>query len=259
MRGQVLLSDTPRRLGPTAGQRNRRDESRCVFPSFEAEFGSERDDAVVVLGVPGQTDLLAFLRAAGRRRPAHAWGPVLDRGQRPLAEATVPRLNRSRATGGDVAFGLETAGGQRLEAFGFAIQHQGWDAGRRGQVYRQMRPDGHRHGCDIRAQKDRRQAGIGGRRDPGPQFRRDRCDGRQRDRHQRGDNPAWRIPAGDNTAGDQAHHQARAQRPPIPPREARSGRPDLQLCDLRGGAFAMRLPQREARCVRPGRTARHDG
>jgi hypothetical protein len=170
MRRQIGLAETVGCFRRTTRQGNRHNQRCRVRPVAQAEFRLQSSDAVVVRDLPRQSRLLAGRRAARVVAPCGGRRLIGDDGQRPRGQAAAVPLHREAAAARQLPLRLKAGLIQRGKGTGAVVQRQcRCDAATR-DIHRQMRTGGNRDRAALGLQKDRRDAGVGRRRDPGLEF-----------------------------------------------------------------------------------------
>ena len=246
MRGQIGLAETVRRLGGTARQAEW-SRSAAARPAGPAAGVRPADWSRRSRPKPAKATASAGPTPAGRgcrpmRRSAADPRPRSTSRRRavPPSRFTVSRPPRVRSHS---AWKLLLS--SALKGSDAVVQRQGRFGAAAGDVHRQMRSGGNRDAAALGLQKDRRDARIGRRRDPGLKFgrRRTRRD-RQRRRHRR-IQPGRRVGVGDRQTGHDGQQQRIAQGARVTACQSRPRQANLQPADLGDRAGRMRLPQRE--------------
>ena len=209
-----------------------------------------RDDAVVVVCVPGQPQIGAALVGSGQAREGDGRWPVGEHGQAPAREPLAAAAQGQQATAGQRRVELIAVRVQAVESAHDARElRRASDARDR---HRQARPCGQAERRVMPGEQQRRAPRIGRRRDPGgdrggrrstaPQQREVEAEGvaetvsRRRSRDERAD--------------DQGRDQPAAKQDAVAPGEPRPGQPQPQPAGGRDAPLPMDLPDREGRRIR---------
>ena len=238
-------------FGVPPGQRNGHDQRRRIRPIPQPKFGLQAGHAVIVRHLPGQPGLLAGRLPARVVAPCHGRRLIGDHGQRPRCQAAAVTLAPPAGRRGSGPTRPGSCCGPSGERLRPVVQRQGGLGAAAGDVDRQMRSGRNRDAAALGLQEDRRDAGIGGRRDPGLQFGRRRAGAQPAATasppHKAG--PAHRVlamPRQATTASSSAYRKARGSRRASPGR----GRPTCSRPIWAKRAGRMRLPERKAHAVR---------
>ena len=252
--GQVGLGRALRGARIRAGKRDVQPVRLRRGPRLEPEGGVERDHAPIILGPPGDPDCEAACAPRGRFEEAHARCGVGLHADRPggdvaalsgQAQAAAAVQNRLAGKARAVQRAHRDVGG--IEAQHRRLAH----AAREGKLQPAARRQG--HGTTADSEEDRRGAGIGRRRRPGLQPQGGGQGGGGEARRDGAAQPFDGAVAGDHQPSQYGNAQPSPHRAGIERGEARARPRGAGRGQLRGGAGAVRGPDRAGiRVIRRG-------
>ncbi len=229
--------------GIGAAERDRHPERRRLGPGGEAQHGGKPAHAVGVVDVPGKARVGAAGIGARRRGEAHRGRRGGDHREVPGAERHGAAAQAEAAGCCDRRPGAVARRAEGLERHGPAGEDEARDAVAAGEADRKPRARGHGEAAAGGAEEDRREVGVGGRRDPAGEL-----GGRRRGAggdfgHEGRREPVERIGSGDAGAGDQSDDQAHPQGAGVAGGEVGVGKADADAGEARCHARAVRLPE----------------